>query len=76
MPGKEKVVYGSIKNKVTASDLIKERANCDFDPNYGKGMMAIADEHYRQRFVEAVEFTQNDPVMKNSHKFYEMTREE
>ena len=28
---KQELIYGSMKNKITSSDLINERNNCDFD---------------------------------------------
>lgn len=36
---KEKIVYGSIKNKVVSSDLLAERANRDFDDENGEVLL-------------------------------------
>ena len=41
MKNKEKVVYGSIKNKITATDLVNERANKDFDDAKGDGILSV-----------------------------------
>mmetsp|Transcript_18121 Transcript_18121/g.30956 ORF Transcript_18121/g.30956 Transcript_18121/m.30956 type:complete len:84 (+) Transcript_18121:40-291(+) len=77
MSGQAKpVVYGSIKNKVVATDLLEERAKKDFDEKVGGGLVSLIDKECHDRYKEAVEFTSSDPIMRNSHKFYEMTREE
>lgn len=40
---KESIVYGSIKRKIVASDLLKERANKDFDDEGGEAINKYID---------------------------------
>ena len=68
-------VAGSWKNKVTATELVEERANKNFDQNqlanflYGnkKDLASL----YRQWDMQ-----KKDPMLANTHKFYEMTVKE
>jgi hypothetical protein len=76
MDAKKKIVFGSVKNKITASDLLEERAQCDFNVPGGK-ILKYMDFYYSfDRYTKMDEICSNDPVLKNTHKFYEMTREE
>ena len=74
---KEKIVYGSIKRKIVSSDLIQERANRDFDDENGevlfKTLCVGGPFEHRQEFLKVLD---SDPILQNSHKFYEMTSEE
>lgn len=74
---KEKIVYGSIKNKVVSSDLLAERANRDFDDENGKALINRFDLggffHQREEIQKVIE---NDPLLRNTHKYYEMSTEE
>jgi hypothetical protein len=57
----ENIIYGSMKNKITATDLIRERSNKDFDAEKGDGLVSVLDKPYITRFREACDFVQNDP---------------
>ena len=35
----------------------------------------LDEEHYRQHF-ESIKLMESDPVLRNDHRFYDMTREE
>ena len=70
------IVYGSVKNKIVSSDLLQERSNMDFHIEGGiifKHMDYYVDFDQWQKDDK---FMENDPVLRNSHEFYEMTREE
>ena len=67
---------GSWKNKIVASDLQEERDKKDFDSELGGGFVGILNKEYTQRFRDALAFMESDPVLMNSHKFYEMTKDE
>ena len=72
---KEEIVDGSMKNKITSSDLLNERKNRDFDISTNP-FFEILDKGYLKSQENNWEMIKNDPIIKNSHKFYEMTREE
>ena len=72
---KQEVIYGSMKNKITSSDLINERNNCDFDIKVNP-YRAILDQNYLKSQIVNFEMMRDDPILQNSHKFYEMTKEE
>jgi hypothetical protein len=67
---------GSWKNKIVASDLQDERDKCDFDAKKGNGFEGILNQEYILRFKDALSFMESDPILENTHKFYDMTKEE
>ena len=74
---KSKIVYGSIKRKIVSSDLLDERANRDFDHDNGEIVeKALSFEGHWDKKKKFVQVMTADPILKNSHKFYEMTSEE
>jgi len=48
MSKNSKPVIGSIKNKIVASDLLAERANCDF--NKDGGILEILNKEHMDRY--------------------------
>jgi hypothetical protein len=71
-----KRVDGSWKNKIVASDLQEERDKQDFQNIKVNGLNPLTDPECQARFYESINFHINDPVLKNTHKYYELTREE
>lgn len=70
------ITYGSVKNKIVASDLIRERNNRDFEIE-GGNIFKHLDYHVDfEQYYEVDRVMANDPVLRNTHHFYEMTREE
>ena len=69
------VIYGSIKNKIVASDLVLERQNCNFDQKELREEILMGKE-FVDRFDRYVKNMEADPILKNSEKFYEYSREE
>ena len=69
-------MYGSVKNKIVASDLVEERKNRDFQLKDDKLFNHIDYYNDYKAFQDADKFLENDPILRNSHKFYEMSREE
>lgn len=67
-----KLVHGSIKNKVVSSDLLEERAKKDFSGSF----LELFDQPTLQRIRDCYAFMESDPRLHNSHKFYDMTRQE
>lgn len=67
-----KIVHGSIKNKITSSDLLEERAKKDFTGSF----LDLYHQPTVQRAKEVYAFMESDPRLHNSHKFYDMTRQE
>jgi len=65
---------GSIKEKRVAIDLLEERQKCNFDQLelshfiYGK-------EKYED-YLQAQRLLEDDPILRGSEKFYEMSRPE
>ena len=57
-----------------ASDLLEERAKCNFDQKEFQNIVrGKEDVEYYKEIVATME---SDPILKNSHKYYDMTREE
>jgi len=71
-----KRVDGSWKNKIVATDLQEERDKRDFEDVKPDGLNPLTDPDTQTRFYDSVNFHINDPVLRNTHKYYEMTREE
>lgn len=66
---------GSIEKGIVSPDLLEERQKCNFDTeelavilNYGK------DKLDQLRAWKKV--ADADPILRNTHKYYDMTREE
>ena len=70
---KKDIIHGSWKRKITSSDLIEERLKCDFDKK--EAISKLVDPAWLQQMLD-LKWVQSDPVLRNSHKFYDMTREE
>ena len=71
-----KHIPGSWKNKVVNSDLQEERDKCDFNGKLGGGVEVLFDAANLQRAKDSAAFVSGDPILRNTHKFYDMTREE
>ena len=66
---------GSIKNKIVASDLEEERLKSNFNgqeltESWFGGKQALEDYKSMMAIME------NDPILRNTEKWYDMTREE
>jgi hypothetical protein len=72
-----KIIEGSWKNKIVASCLQEERDKQDFKLGPFESITngVLHKEHY-QKAREAQEFVENHPILRNTHDWYEMTREE
>ena len=66
------IIPGSWKNKIVSSDLQEERDKKDFTGS----MSDYFDPYIVKRMDEVLAFSESDPGLLNSHKFYDMTREE
>lgn len=69
------IIDGSIKKKVISSDLIEERNKKDFkiESNY---LFNLLDQNIIRSKDENWKFMESIPSLHNSHKFYDMTKEE
>lgn len=63
-------VLGSIKNKITATDLIEERKNCDFDQEKLRVILHGGELSYKLYKDVIDEMTV--PELKNHYGFMEM----
>jgi hypothetical protein len=61
-----------VKNKVTATELVVERQNCNFDQGEMKALL-YADEEAQKICDKARRDIENDPKLMLSHKYYEWT---
>ena len=69
-----KPIIGSIKKGIVASDLKDERAKCNFDQKEFCNLVRGKDDvDYFKKVVATME---SDPILRNSHKYYDMTRAE
>ena len=76
MQTKSDIVHGSVRNKIVSSDLQAERFKRDFDIE-GNNIFKHVDYYASfEQYTAMDEFCANDPILRNSHEFYEMTREE
>jgi hypothetical protein len=65
----------SVKRKIVAPELIEEREKCAINQAELKGI--FFDNKEALRLIEkCYEDQYNDPEFRNSHKFYEWTRDE
>lgn len=67
-------IYGSIKNKIVAPELLKERANCDFDQQEIKSLLMRPEA--RQIFDKSLDDIKDDPKLAHTHKYLEWSPEE
>ena len=67
-------MIGSIKNQIVASDLLEERKNCNFDQ--AELWDLILTKKHVEYFKKIVKVMESDPLLTNSHKYYDMTRAE
>ena len=70
-----KRVQGSWKNKITASELAEERKNCLIDKDELFKFM-VGDDQTLILMKKVEEDIKHHPFIRNSHKYYEMTRQE
>ena len=64
-------VPGSWARKIVNSDLQEERDKCDFDMNLEtNGLANCMDKVHTQRYRDAIEFMESDPILRNDHRFY------
>ena len=68
----KKRVPGSVKNKITNSDLVEERANKNFEG----GLEVLIREGHVERYFDAIKFMYDHPELMNTFEFYDMTRQE
>ena len=71
----EKRVAGSWERKITATEIVEERAKSNINQEQARNFLWGDKADYAQmeeRWKEQV----NDPIMANNHKFYEMTTKE
>ena len=66
---------GSVKNKIVAQELLEERANLNFDKDQAFAFFnPMKDVNDLQDAVNKL--IDENPDIQNTHKVYEMTREE
>ena len=64
-----------MSKKIVATELVEERANCNFDKAELHALLNPDEEE--NKMIEWYENDRDsDPVLKPTHKFYEQTREE
>jgi len=68
-------VQGSMKNKIVATELVEERNNCNFDQDE-LWSLYFKDPEANRIKAKAEHDVENDPIMRNTHKYYEWTLEE
>ena len=68
-------VAGSIKNKITATELVEERAKKNFDQVQVQNFLWGSKSDYNSMQARLEEM-KNDPMLANTHKYYEMTTKE
>lgn len=66
---------GSIKNGVVGSDLLEERAKCNFVQKDLTHFLFGGEQSYKQ-FQDWISDMESDPILKNSHHYYELSKEE
>ena len=70
----QKQIIGSIAKGIVASDLLEERKKCNFDQE--EFFNLILTKKHVDYFKRSIEIMESDPILKNTHKYYDMTREE
>lgn len=66
---------GSIKNKIVAQDLLEERSHKNFDQEELTVALFGGKEELTD-FREHIALMESDPILRNTEKWYDMTREE
>lgn len=66
---------GSISKKVVSPDLKEEREKANFKAKELSNVMWYNPDYYKEQ-KEIAKIVHNDPILKNTHEFYDMTREE
>ena len=59
-----------------ATELVEEREKCNFDTNELHQIIQYVPPEFRANFEKDWQVIENDPDLKLTHKYYEMTREE
>ena len=67
-----KRVAGSIKNKIVATEILEERAKCNFDQKE-LYQNFYSDKESRELMERSFKEVEEDPVLRATHKFYEWT---
>ena len=70
----KKYVQGSILNEVTATELVEERAKCDFDTK--ELSLLYSPQWIIDKVGEEVAVMKANEGYGNSHKYYEFSAEE
>lgn len=68
-------VQGSIKNKIVATELVEERAKCNFDQEELYNIY-YSDPNIREMRQRTDRDIDSDPILANTHKYYEWTPKE
>lgn len=71
----KKQELGSIKNKIVATDLLEERAKCNFNMNE-MALLLYGGKEELDIVKGWVSEMEGDSILRNNEKWYEMTREE
>jgi hypothetical protein len=66
---------GSIKNKIVASDLEEERNKCNFNKDELTDILFGGREIYEEIKAD-LDIMESDPILRNTEKWYDFTREE
>ena len=64
-----------MKNKIVATELAEERNKCNFNQEELYNLF-FSNPEVRKITARADYDAENDPIMKNTHKYYEWTPEE
>lgn len=67
-------MHGSILNKVVATEMLEERANCNFDQ--GEMTEWYHSRTVQERFAKDLQLMKEIPGFGNTHKFYEYNAQE
>ena len=69
------IIHGDWSKKITSSDLAEERLHCDFNQTELTNILH-GGEDIVKTMKEDIAIMENDEKLINTHKFYEMDREE
>ena len=73
--GAVKFVAGSMKNKVTATELVLEREKCEINKDQVCNFL-FGDKEFLADTKKVIKEMKDDPMLANNHHFYEMTVKE
>ena len=65
---------GSIAKGIVATDLLEERKKCNFDQEEFWNL--IWTKKHVDYYKKTIKMMESDPILMNSHKYYDMTRQE